>query len=521
MRNALAGRVLNATQTRNGSQPGTFVGTGGLYVAERRLRLLLGLPLKDEAVIRPVSEPKIMPVDYQWQSLVHEAVSQRPELKKQRQILKSLELQKDASQEFKKPRLDAFGRYRFRGFGDRLIGRTDTTGTNLTQGAVEDLFGGQFQEWELGIEMTLPIGYRQGHAAVRNLEIQIARERALLHQQERQIVHDLSNALAELRRAEEVTEISYNRLISAQQRFSSLNEDTDSPDEILDAQVRLAEAKSNYFRSLVEHEAALRNIHYEKGTLLPFRNVILADQFSEENNSHWEISATNSNEFARVSSETAPSTDPQPESADPEIDPTVHELPEADSRSEELPGGNFPSVEPVDHQVEQNADEEVPLQQPPLLDEFPAESFPPEDPSDDRAEQGAVENASLPAKDRLPPPEPAPLGEAFGENSPPPAPPVLQADQTSVKDAPLPRPARVSEAFGENSQPADPPDHRAAQNSVRYPPLPSATISSVKSRDEPRKYDYGKEFQVQFVPRTEAYEPPQKSTQGDEWQTAE
>lgn len=285
MRNALAGRTRNLTQTHNGNQPGTFTSAGGLYVAERRLRLLLGLPLKEQAVIRPVSEPKISPVEFDWHTMVEEAAAQRPELKRQRQLLKSLELQKEASMQFLKPRLDAFGRYRWRGFGKGLIGSTPPTpGNTLFQrGSIESLFHGSFQEWEMGFEMTMPVGYRQGHAAVRHLELQIARNRAMLYEQQREIVHDLSDATAELKRTQTIVEFNYNRLISSQQRFEALNEDIDSPDEILDAQVRLAESKSAYYQSLVEHEIALRNIHYEKGSLLPFRNVILADNFSDEN----------------------------------------------------------------------------------------------------------------------------------------------------------------------------------------------------------------------------------------------
>lgn len=307
VQNALAGRTRNATKTGNGSQPGTFVGAGGLFVAERRLRLLMGLPIKDQAVIRPISEPKISPVEFEWTSLVNEALAQRPELKKQRQLLKSLDLQRSASKGFTKPRLDAYGRYRFRGLGDHLVGSTSTPTPTLNQGAVEDLFGGQFQEWELGVEMTVPVGFRQGHAAVRNLELQMARARAKLQEQERQIVHDLSNAIAEMQRAQKVSEISYNRLVSAQQRFESLSEELDAPEEILDAQVRLADAKSNYYRSLVEHEAALRNIHYEKGSLLPFRNVILTDHYLDQENTYWESCRSDQTDLARVNSDTVPS----------------------------------------------------------------------------------------------------------------------------------------------------------------------------------------------------------------------
>lgn len=362
MRNALAGRTRNATQTRNGSQPGTFVGAGGLYVAERRLRLLMGLPLKEEAVIRPVSEPKLMPIDYEWSALVHEAVDQRPELKKQRQILKSLELQKEASRSFTKPRLDAFGRYRFRGLGDNLFGAADNNAVDLHRGAYGNLFHGDFQEWELGVEMTLPVGFRQGHSAVRNLEFRIARERAMLDQQERQIIHDLSNALAELRRVQEVSEISYNRLLSAQQRFSSLNEESDSPDEILDAQVRLAEAKTAYYRSLVEHEAALRNIHYEKGSLLPFRHVILSDHYSDEDHTYWENCRSELVEIEPLTSEimaaelpVAETESPESEGAEPEPEPRpaapAFDPPQSD---------NLPPVEPRDEPGEEDSLNDLP-----------------------------------------------------------------------------------------------------------------------------------------------------------------
>ena len=38
--------------------------------------------------------------------------------------------------------------------------------------------------------MTMPIGFRKGHAAVRNAELQLSRERSLLEQTERDIAHD-------------------------------------------------------------------------------------------------------------------------------------------------------------------------------------------------------------------------------------------------------------------------------------------------------------------------------------------
>ena len=55
--NAWSGRLVDGTQTNNGSSGGTLRGNGGVRVAERRLRRLLGLPISDGRLIRPADEP--------------------------------------------------------------------------------------------------------------------------------------------------------------------------------------------------------------------------------------------------------------------------------------------------------------------------------------------------------------------------------------------------------------------------------------------------------------------------------
>ena len=57
MQNALTGRLLDATRTYNGSPEGTFRNTGGVHVAERRLRYLMDLPINAGVLLRPADEP--------------------------------------------------------------------------------------------------------------------------------------------------------------------------------------------------------------------------------------------------------------------------------------------------------------------------------------------------------------------------------------------------------------------------------------------------------------------------------
>jgi len=280
VQNALAGRPLEGTRTRNGSTPGTFRGLPGVQVAERRLRLLAGLPPNGEQLIRPADEPVTAPVAFDWHAVAAESLVRRVELRRQRWLVKSRELELLASRNFLRPNLDLVGLYRFRGFGEELLDsyRDDK---ERFDNAFMDLTSGDFQEWQLGVEFSAPIGFRQAHAGVRNAELRLMRERTVLREQERQVVHDLSNAVAEAQRAYAVVQTNYNRRFAAKQQLDALQAayEDDKADfyVVLDAQRRLAEAESDYFKSQVEYALAVRNVHFEKGTLLDYCGVMLAE----------------------------------------------------------------------------------------------------------------------------------------------------------------------------------------------------------------------------------------------------
>lgn len=279
VQNALSGRLIDGTRTGNGSGGGTFRGTGGVHVTERRLRRIMGLPPSDGRLLRPSAEPITAPVHFDWPQVTSETVIRRAELRRQRFAVRGRELEWIASKNHLLPRLDTVGRYRWRGFGDDLL---DPDGNNPPfDNAYENLTGGDFQEWQLGVELTVPIGYRRAFAAKRNAEMQLHRARAILREQERQAIHDVSDAVAEMNRAYVVSQTSYNRFDAAQNQLAAVKaafEAEKAPlDLLLDAQRRLADAQSKYFRSLTEHAIAVKNVHYAKGTLLDYDGVFLSE----------------------------------------------------------------------------------------------------------------------------------------------------------------------------------------------------------------------------------------------------
>ena len=276
--NALNGKVIDGTRTNNGSSGGTFRGSGGVYVVERRLRLLIGLPISDGRLIRPSDEPLKAKFAFDWESCLVEALTRRVELRKQKWQIKKREVELEANKNFLLPKLDVTGRYRIRGFGQDLFPGGPPGEFN---NAMANLTSGQFQEWQAGFELSFPIGFRKAFAAIRNSEMRLARERALLHEAERSVVYDLSNSFSEVERAYLLVETNLNRRIAAAEQVAAFEAnyesetDTATLYQLLEAQRRLAESETAYFRSLVEYQLAVKNVQLEKGTLLDYNQVFL------------------------------------------------------------------------------------------------------------------------------------------------------------------------------------------------------------------------------------------------------
>jgi outer membrane protein TolC len=290
---SLEGRPTEGTRAGSGSAGGVFRRNVGVRVAERRLRYLLGMSITDGVLLRPADQPNTTPVVFDWQDSVHQAVSSRPETRRQKWIIKQRELELIAAKNYLLPRLDILGRHRFRGLGRDLTGGepfsdvVNDPGNNNNDnisGAFRDLFSGDFQEWQLGVELRLPVGFRQAHAAVRNAELGRQREQQILKEQKRKILLDLSNAVAEVRRsgaAMSVAEQRYEAAIEYRaQAAERIERGRAQFDVLLEAQRRVLESQIQFINAEVENSIAIRNVHFERGSLLNFHGVALAENQS-------------------------------------------------------------------------------------------------------------------------------------------------------------------------------------------------------------------------------------------------
>ena len=268
---SLNGRSLDGTRSNNGSTGGTFRGTGGVRIAERRLRLVLGMPINDRKLLWPSDQPSLAQLDFDWQASITDALANREELRRQRWVIKQRELELIANRNFLKPQLDAIAAYRMRGF----------------DGQFNTPFDNDFQEWSLGLDYLMPVGYRRGHAAVRNTQLSLAREAQVLIEQERAVHYGLSNAINEARRAHENLMIQKNRYEAVEKQIVALKERAEQARVeqlfvLLEAQRRRLDALIRYHQSAVEYQLAVRNVNLERGTLLAYCNVYLNESPSSD-----------------------------------------------------------------------------------------------------------------------------------------------------------------------------------------------------------------------------------------------
>ena len=258
-----------------------------VYRCESRLRYMMGISASDGRLIRPADEPTTARISFDWQQSLVEALSRSAELRKQKWVIKQRELELTAAKNLILPRLDLVGRWRFLGMGQDLLNQNyqpygaDGNDPLVGTDAYSTLLGGQFQEWQAGAQFLMPLGFRRELATVRHHQLQLARERARLQDEELEASHALVDAVRNVDTNFALAQTNFNRRVAAERQVEAVQAAYDvgqvTLDQLLDAQRRRAEAESAYYRSLVDYNRSISQLHYRKGSLLEYNGVFLAE----------------------------------------------------------------------------------------------------------------------------------------------------------------------------------------------------------------------------------------------------
>jgi outer membrane protein TolC len=219
-------------------------------------------------------EPTKVEFKPDWESCLTNGLTHRVELRRQKWQVKSLQLQLNAARSLVRPQLDVVGNYGVNGFGDKLLSQNGSSGYG-------SMTGDNLDTWTMGVEMSMPIGFRQARSQVKNYELLIAKANAILDAQERSVAHEIAISIQDVAVAWAAAHSNLNRLRAAERRVELLKVEVESGTAILDVVVRaqssMADAEKAFYEQLVAYNKAITYLNLSTGTLLEVNNVHLAE----------------------------------------------------------------------------------------------------------------------------------------------------------------------------------------------------------------------------------------------------
>lgn len=254
-----------------------------LLTAESDLRWLLGIASTDCRVIRPIDEATIAPVEFDWCSAIDEALCFRPELRQQRWEVKKKQLAVAYSKNSLLPQLDATALYRWLGLGNRFATSEDGPSNfpSADSGALNDIYGGDYQEFSLGINYGIPVGLRRELSNVRNAQLKLARDIARIEDMELDVTRELSESFRALDANRRIMQSAFSRwrdTVIEEEHFEEIVElGLETLDVALDAQRRKTQASAAFYSAMIEYNKVIAMIHRHKGTILAYNGVQFAE----------------------------------------------------------------------------------------------------------------------------------------------------------------------------------------------------------------------------------------------------
>ncbi len=206
-----------------------------LYHTENKLRYMMGLAATDGRLIRPADEPTTAKISFDWAQVWREAMARSPEIREQRWRVKQRELELIAVKKF-------------------LPSPT---------------------------EIQAPIAFRKQNDGAKNAELALARERTKLRETELDVSHQLADAVRDMDANLPLAETKFNRRLACHRNVEAVQTLFENGrmgiGVFLEAQRRLLQAESDYFRSRINYAKSISQVHYRKGSLPEYYGIYLAE----------------------------------------------------------------------------------------------------------------------------------------------------------------------------------------------------------------------------------------------------
>jgi outer membrane protein TolC len=238
---------------------------------EAALRNLLGLPPIETTRLVPTTPPTTARLEPRWDDIVQLAQERRPDLIELKLVLEADEQVLLQARNQALPRVDAVFLYQWNG----LEGRTPS-------GARIGTEPGQFTDWTMGVNFSVPLGLRKERAALRSAELVLLRDRANLDQGLHSVTHTLAANVRSLAQLYEQYQASKETRVAARenldQQFAEFMIRGAIFLNVLQAISDWGNAVSAEALTLTQYNAELANLERQTGTILETHGVFFFEE---------------------------------------------------------------------------------------------------------------------------------------------------------------------------------------------------------------------------------------------------
>ena len=231
----------------------------------------------------PQDEPTVEPYEIDLEDAVRVALERRPVLEQSRVELETRDYDVRFTKNQMQPQVDVVGSVALNGIGGRQLVREDFAGqpSVIIPGgygdAMDQLFGGDFRDWSLGLEVSYPLGNSQAAASHAQAQVAERQQQARIDSAElgvAQEVRQTARFVQTNRKRIDATRVARelaDRRLDAEQKKFEVGMSTSF--FIVQAQRDLAQARANELRALIDYIKAIADFERARGTILDRANV--------------------------------------------------------------------------------------------------------------------------------------------------------------------------------------------------------------------------------------------------------
>lgn len=240
---------------------------GALLNREAALQNILGIEANSIDRLVPTSPPIAEQIALDWSHVFELAEERRPDIIEAKLIYEADRQQLLQAKNLARPTLNAVGRYRW----DGLVGQLPTGDRFSTE-------SGEFADWQLGINFSVPLFMREERASLRSAELVLARDQANI----RQLIHSTGHSLAVTLRQVDQAYAQYNAYrevreaarINLERQLAASQAGTDVIFlNVLQAISDWGNAVSQEAQALLQYNITLASLERETGTILETHGV--------------------------------------------------------------------------------------------------------------------------------------------------------------------------------------------------------------------------------------------------------